>query len=143
MYHNDTKPTFQSVRSDLHFLDFSNQPMPFKEYQGIEPISLPPEPPRATGNVIQSISSAGEGTGGKESLSLEILARIFFLTAGITKCIDVGGRSHYFRAAACTGALYHIELYLICGDILSGKGRGLPAGVYHLAVQDHAAGCLR
>ena len=73
MYHNDTKHTFQSVRSDLHYLDFSNQPMPFKEYQGIEPISLPPEPPRAMGNAIKCISSAGEGTDGKESLSLEIL----------------------------------------------------------------------
>jgi SagB-type dehydrogenase family enzyme len=31
-----------------------------------------------------------------------------------------------FRAAACTGALYHIELYLVCGDL-----PGLNAGVYH------------
>ena len=142
-YHNDTKHSFQSVRSDSHFLDFSNQPMPFKVYQGIEPIDLPPEPPRAMKNVFKSISSAGGGTGGQKKLSMEILARIFFLTAGITKCIEAGGRSHYFRAAACTGALYHIELYLICGDILSGKEKGLPAGVYHLAVHDYAARRLR
>ena len=31
-----------------------------------------------------------------------------------------------FRAAACTGALYHIELYVVCGDL-----PGLAAGVYH------------
>jgi len=31
-----------------------------------------------------------------------------------------------FRAAACTGALYHIELYVVCGDL-----PGLEAGVYH------------
>ncbi len=142
-YHNDTKHSFHSVRSDSHYLDFSNQPMPFKVYEGIEPIALPPEPPRAMKNIFKSISFAGEGAGGQEKLSLEILARIFFLTAGITKCIEAGGRSHYFRAAACTGALYHIELYLICGDILSGEGAGLSAGVYHLAVQDYAARCLR
>lgn len=143
MYHNGTKHSFQSVRSDLHYLDFPNQPMPFKVYGGIEPIPLPAEPPRATGNVFESISSAGEGAGENEPLSFEILARIFFLTAGITKCIEAGGRSHYFRAAACTGALYHIELYLICGDIPSGEGEGLPAGVYHLAAHDYAARPLR
>ncbi len=142
-YHNDTKHSFQSVRSDFHYLDFSNKPMPFKVYEEIEPIALPPEPPRAMKNALKSISSLGEEAGEKKQLSLEILARIFFLTAGITKCVEVGGRSHYFRAAACTGALYHIELYLICGDSLSGDEIGLPAGVYHLAVQDYAARCLR
>ena len=143
IYHNDTKHSFQSVRSDSHFLDFSNQPMPFKVYRGIEPIALPPEPPRAMGNAIKSLSSVGEGAGGQKSLSLEILARIFFLAAGITKCIEAGGQTHYFRAAACTGALYHIELYLICGDIPSGHGKDLSAGVYHLAVHEYAARCLR
>jgi SagB-type dehydrogenase family enzyme len=44
----------------------------------------------------------------------------------------------YFRAAACTGALYHIELYLVCGDM-----PGLPAGAYHFGPQDFALRRLR
>ena len=43
-----------------------------------------------------------------------------------------------FRAAACTGALYHIELYLVCGDL-----PGLEAGVYHYAPHDSALRLLR
>jgi SagB-type dehydrogenase family enzyme len=43
-----------------------------------------------------------------------------------------------FRAAACTGALYHIEEYLICGDLPD-----LEAGVYHFGAHDNALRKLR
>ena len=43
-----------------------------------------------------------------------------------------------FRAAACTGALYHIDLYLVCGDL-----EGLDAGVYHFSPQDFSLRQLR
>ncbi len=66
-YHNDTKHSFQSVRSDFHYLDFSNKPMPFKVYEEIEPIALPPEPPRAMKNALKSISSLGEEAGEKKT----------------------------------------------------------------------------
>jgi SagB-type dehydrogenase family enzyme len=43
-----------------------------------------------------------------------------------------------FRAAACTGALYHIEVYLVSGDL-----EGLPAGLYHYDPRNHALDRLR
>ena len=43
-----------------------------------------------------------------------------------------------FRAAACTGALYHIDLYFVCGDL-----EGLEAGVYQFSPQDFALRRLR
>jgi SagB-type dehydrogenase family enzyme len=43
-----------------------------------------------------------------------------------------------FRAAACTGALYHIDLYLACGDLAD-----LEAGVYHFSPHDFALRRLR
>ena len=43
-----------------------------------------------------------------------------------------------FRAAACTGALYHVDLYLVCGDC-----EGLNAGVYHFSPQDFSLRQLR
>jgi SagB-type dehydrogenase family enzyme len=42
------------------------------------------------------------------------------------------------RAAACTGALYHIELYIVCGDL-----PGLSAGVYHFGAHDNGLRQLR
>ena len=47
------------------------------------------------------------------------------------------GEVHY-RAAASAGALYPIELYLVCGDF-----PGLVAGVYHYAPSDNALTQLR
>jgi hypothetical protein len=41
------------------------------------------------------------------------LSALFYYAAGITKRGIVPGGQMYFRAAACTGALYHIELYLV------------------------------
>ena len=43
-----------------------------------------------------------------------------------------------FRAAACTGALYHVDLYLVCGDV-----DGLDEGVYQFSPQDFSLRQLR
>jgi len=43
-----------------------------------------------------------------------------------------------FRAAACTGALYHIDLYLVCGGL-----EDIEAGVYHFSPQDFSLRRLR
>ena len=39
-YHNGTKHTYQSIRTNPHYLDWENQPIPFKIYSGLEPIPL-------------------------------------------------------------------------------------------------------
>ncbi len=54
------------------------------------------------------------------------LARLLYFSAGITKQRAYPGGEIYFRAAACTGALYEIELYVVSGDL-----PGLDASVYH------------
>ena len=40
-YHDGTKHSWQSIHADSHFLDFPNQPLPFKIYEELEPIPLP------------------------------------------------------------------------------------------------------
>ena len=63
---------------------------------------------------------------GEVAPDLQDLARILYFSAGITKQRKDPGGEIYFRAAACTGALYEIELYVVTGDL-----KGLDAGVYH------------
>src|ERR1700681_1467982 len=69
---------------------------------------------------------------------LQNLARFFFFWGGITKQRGSPGGEIYFRAAACTGALYEIELYIVTGDLA-----GLDAGVYHFNPVDVSLRLLR
>src|SRR5208282_2083984 len=69
---------------------------------------------------------------------LQDLARILYFSAGITKQRSSPGGEIYFRAAACTGALYEIELYIVAGDLA-----GLDAGVYHFNPADVSLRLLR
>ena len=39
-YHNGTKHSYQSIRGNPHYLDWENQPLPFKIYPELEPIAL-------------------------------------------------------------------------------------------------------
>jgi len=63
---------------------------------------------------------------------------LLFLSAGITKKRKYPGGEFHFRAAACTGALYHIDLYIVSSDI-----DGLDAGVYHFGPHDFSLRKLR
>lgn len=66
------------------------------------------------------------------------LAELLFFSAGLTRRFRHGGEIHYMRAASATGALYPIELYVICQDI-----EGLRAGVYHFNPLDFSLVKLR
>ncbi len=137
-YHNGTKHSPQSVRASRHYLDFSNQPLPFKIYTALEPIPLPKELPPITMPALAAVGVRPNGPKEECLPNLNAVAMILYLAAGITHHRQGDGSEIHFRAAACTGALYHIELYLVCGDL-----PGLPAGIYHFGVHDFALRRLR
>jgi SagB-type dehydrogenase family enzyme len=87
---------------------------------------------------LAAISTIGGPATSEVRLNLQTLAEIFYFSAGITKRRSYAGGEMLFRAAACTGALYHIDLYLLCGDL-----EGLDAGVYHFSPQDFSLRQLR
>jgi SagB-type dehydrogenase family enzyme len=126
-YHNATKHSYASIRSNPHFLDWANQPMPFKVYTAPEPLPLPCEL-RQTGIAALSAIAESLHTEADAVPNLEALAQLLYLSAGITRHRKRPGGEIFFRAAACTGALYEVELYVVCGDLAD-----LQAGVYHFA----------
>ncbi len=126
-YHNGTKHSLQSVRSDRHYLDWENKPLPFKIYSTLEPLPLPRELPPVPIPTLEAIAVTEVDRQETRVPSVPTLAALLYLSAGITKHRTYpSGETYFFRAAACTGALYHIDLYLVCGDLPE-----LPAGVYH------------
>ena len=136
-YHNSTKHSYQSIRTNPHYLDWENQPIPFKIYSELEPIPLTQKLSASAIPALAAIASAGDPKT-PIVLTLQVLAEILFLCAGVTKRRSYPGGEMLFRAAACTGALYHIDLYLVCGNI-----EGLAAGVYHFGPHDFALRRLR
>ncbi|HEY2383527.1 MAG TPA: SagB family peptide dehydrogenase [Terriglobia bacterium] len=137
-YHNATKHSEWSLRSSPHYLDWANQPKTLKIYTTVEPIPLPRDADLTGISALSAISSTAPPAGGNPIPSLADLGRLFYFSAGITKKKTYSGGETYFRAASCTGALYEIELYLVCGDL-----PGLNAGVYHFGPGDFALRLLR
>ncbi|MBI2357472.1 MAG: SagB/ThcOx family dehydrogenase [Deltaproteobacteria bacterium] len=137
-YHNGTKHSDQSIRSNPHFLDWETQPIPFKIYPRLEPIALPQALASTHVAALRAIAAPSTGVGGPPVLTTQTLAEVFHFSAGITKRARYPGGEIYFRAAACTGALYHIDLYLVCADLPD-----LASGVYHFGPHDFALRRLR
>ena len=136
-YHNTTKHSYASVRNNQHSLDFNNQPIPFKIYPTLEPSPLPAEV-RQSGVAALSAISETVTAPTDAAPDLEAIAQLLYLSAGITRHRKYPGGEIYFRAAACTGALYEVELYLVCGDLPN-----LEAGVYHFAAAEFGLRRLR
>ena len=137
-YHDDTKHSDWSIRNNPHFLDWANRPQPFKIYPNIEPLPLPREMPQTGVAALSTISEPLPSSRANSVRDLQDLARILYFSAGITKQRKSPGGEIYFRAAACTGALYEIELYVVTGDLPS-----LDAGVYHFNPADVSLRLLR
>ena len=137
-YHNGTKHSYESIRANRHYLDWENQPLPFKIYTDLPPIPLPEHLSSSAMPALEAISAQVVEVNSRNTLDAQSLAEILFLSAGITRRRSYAGGEMLFRAAACTGALYHIDLYLVCGKLA-----GLDAGVYQFSPQDFALRSLR
>jgi SagB-type dehydrogenase family enzyme len=137
-YHNGTKHSHWSIRNTTHFLDWANRPQPFKIYPKIKPFPLPRDVPQTGVTALSAISEPVPSSRADSVPDLQDLARILYFSAGITKQRAHPGGEIYFRAAACTGALYEIELYVVTGDLA-----GLDAGVYHFNPADVSLRLLR
>lgn len=159
-YHEATKHSEASLMTSRHYLDFNNKPIPFKIYLELPSISLPISFPTPEVNALSCISGMinqrshhdtnGLTTTTKTSrnsnnssntpeLDAENLAEILFFSAGITREMKYPYGNYYMRAASATGALYPIELYVVCDDISS----DLEAGVYHFSPADFSLTQIR
>ncbi len=109
-YHELTKHSPTSVATSRHRLDWANLPLPFKIYR-----ELPGVPPP------------------------DDIGRLCRLSNGVLRWRrSPRGEMFGFRAAPCTGALYHVELY-----VATTPRDDLAVGLYHYGAHDHALRLLR
>jgi SagB-type dehydrogenase family enzyme len=137
-YHDATKHSYRSIRTGAHVLDWENQPLPYKIYPDLDPIPLPRDVSPSGASALRAVRGDLPLSQGEVIPDLPTLAEILRLSAGITKRLGRPGGEIGFRAAACTGALYHIDLYLVSGNLPN-----LGEGVYHFGPHDFSLRRLR
>jgi SagB-type dehydrogenase family enzyme len=142
-YHNGTKHSYLSVRTNPHALDWENKPLLFKIYPTLEVLRFPKDFTRTGVSALSAIAKEPSRAEAASSATdpvpdRDTLAQLLFFSAGVTKSRKYPGGETFFRAAACTGALYEIELYFACCDL-----PGLAAGVYHFGVAEFGLRQLR
>lgn len=137
-YHEATKHSEISTQRSRHYLDWNTKPLPFKIYTDLPIISLPTDFSQPTQGALISIGKTQPTRAKGVVLNIKNLAELLFFSAGITRVLKLDYGTYYMRAASATGALYPIELYLICRDI-----PGLKAGVYHFCPGDFTLTELR
>jgi SagB-type dehydrogenase family enzyme len=147
-YHSGTKHSYLSIRMHPHILDWENQPLLFKIYPTLEVTRLPRDFQETGKAALTAIATTSPLTEGEAIPDLETLAQLLFFSAGVTRSRKHPQGETFFRAAACTGALYEIELYVVCRDL---RGRyqkpddapALPAGIYHFGAAEFGLRQLR
>jgi SagB-type dehydrogenase family enzyme len=128
-YHEATKHSYTSLRSDAHFLDWSNRPLPYKIYPGAGTLALPRDLSLSQTSMLSALRRRSDSA--QKSVDLETVTRLLFCADGLTRQANVGGEDYHFRAAASAGALYPVEIYLVAGEV-----EGMDRGLYHFLPAD-------
>ncbi len=142
-YHERTNHSPETVSAEDFSLDRSIQPRPYKLYRDRPRVDLasvrPPQVPALAAVAERSADPLADADASNPTgLDRETVATLCYEAGGVTEAVDVEGETVRFRAASCTGKLYHVDLYLVCGDC-----GDLPAGVYHFDPDGFALDVLR
>lgn len=139
-YHNGTKHPYGALLNRSHSYNPASRPIPYKRYADAQKVVLALDKGPRQFSTIDAISENFQASTSKNLPDISILSKILYFSGGITKTLNFGPSlgDVDFRAASCTGALYHIEIYLICSGV-----PGLAAGVYHYDPRQNTLDVLR
>jgi SagB-type dehydrogenase family enzyme len=114
-----------------------NRPAPFKRYRDVDREPLPVELRPVAGEPGSLDVLAGHATAGG-AVDLDVLARLLYFSAGVTRFAGGDPARVWFRASASAGNLHPLEVYVACGP-----GSGVGPGLYHFDPESYALGRLR
>ncbi len=133
-YHARTKHHFNRYARSLGFLDWVNQPDPFRRFDGAQLISLPLLKPDE-----EPLSSAYEaiyrhGAVPCQPVSLRTLSRFFEFALALSAWKKAGESEWALRSNPSSGNLHPTEGYVVLPKI---DGLDLASGLYHYAPKEH------
>ncbi|MBI5033844.1 MAG: SagB/ThcOx family dehydrogenase [Chloroflexi bacterium] len=128
VYHHWSKPGNVSLLSSA--INWGTQPAIFKDYPESKKIALAKLVPRDGMSVEQAIGTRRSVREyAQRPLTQDEVNRLMYYTNGITDTRWGSG----LRASPSSGALYPVEMYLFVHAV-----EGVPQGIYHYNVRDHA-----
>jgi SagB-type dehydrogenase family enzyme len=132
-YHDRTKHHPHRYATSLGYLDWANQPNPFRRYEGSTLIRLDqvPSSPRPTYDSLFGPHQLGTPA----SLNACTLAQLFFDSFALSAWKIAGNSRWSLRANPSSGNLHPTEAYLLAGPI---DGLSTEAALYHYAPFEHA-----
>jgi SagB-type dehydrogenase family enzyme len=139
-YHERTSYSPERLRERDFEHEESNRPRPYKLYEDLprfSPDGEPDPPETAALAAVAADDAAPPAAAPGPDGDLDI-GTLCHYAAGVTTEVEIGGERYRYRAAACTGALYHVDLYAVTGDC----GAFSP-GVYHFDPDSGAFDVLR
>ncbi len=133
-YHVQTKHQYNRYARSLGFLDWVNQPDPFRRFKGAELMTLPllaadREP---VSPLYPSIYESGAVP--SQPVILRTLSRFFELALALSAWKKAGESEWALRSNPSSGNLHPTEGYIIAPRI---EGLNLIPGLYHYAPKEH------
>jgi len=133
-YHQQTKHEFNRFAKSLGYLDWANQPDPFRRFHGAPLISLPllqldEEPFSPSYEALFNSPSIPP-----QPISLKALSRFFEYALSLTAWKEYNGTRWALRSNPSSGNLHPTEGYLFIGNL---PQLSLEPGLYHYAPKEH------
>lgn len=134
LYHVQTKHHFNRYARSLGYLDWANQPDPFRRFEGAQLIPLPllkpdEEPVSPPYDAIYQ-----RGVVPANPVSILTLSRVFELALGLSAWKKAGDMQWALRNNPSSGNLHPTEGYLVLPQM---DGLDLKVGLYHYAPKEH------
>jgi SagB-type dehydrogenase family enzyme len=137
-YHVQTKHHFNRYARALGYLDWANQPDPFRRYQGAPLIRLPllkpdEEPVSPPYDAIYQ-----HGVVPTQPVTVRTLSRFFEFSLALSAWKKAGTSEWALRSNPSSGNLHPTEGYAVFPQI---DGLDLKPGLYHYAPKEHGLEC--
>ena len=144
-YHQATKHTYHSVRTNARYLDWHNQPDPFRSYEDPPTILLPSEPGFPNTGTFAAMAALAEKTKlpaedpfeRRERIQPDLawLSRLLWHSMAVSawKKVPGTGARYSLRVNPSSGNLHPTETYLALRAFT-----GMEDGLYHYRADRHA-----
>ncbi|HSF08512.1 MAG TPA: SagB/ThcOx family dehydrogenase, partial [Nitrospirales bacterium] len=134
-YHEQTKHEFNRYARSLGYLDWANQPDPFRRFDGAPLISLPHLTLEESPHSPPYEALFGSPSIPSQPITINTLSRFFEYALSLTAWKEYNGTRWALRSNPSSGNLHPTEGYIF----VSGASHlALEPGLYHYAPKEHA-----